>query len=173
MNDFIPEKMKVMRACVKETLHLNSFLVVVASAIITADEPVVRGARGRCDLSQFGTWSANGAYLTNGYVAESTAITVARRNFPKQFLQYHRAGHSAITSPQTQRGYAAFVHTNTLRALLVPVASMLARRASLRWRMMLQTRTSRSCCWKTRRMVLITTRSGRTCRRRRPSFLAK
>ena len=31
-----------------------------------------------------------------------TAVTVARRNFPKQFLQYHRAGRGAAKSPQTQ-----------------------------------------------------------------------
>merc|ERR1712038_486326 len=44
-------------------------------------------------------------------------ITVARRNFPRQFLHYHRAGHGAVTSPQTQRGYTAFVHTKISRII--------------------------------------------------------
>ena len=29
--------------------------------------------------------------------------------FPKQYLHYHRAGHGAVTSPQSKRGYTAFV----------------------------------------------------------------
>merc|ERR1711907_831007 len=37
--------------------------------------------------------------------------------FPKQFLHYHRAGHGAVTSPQTQRGYTAFVHTKISRII--------------------------------------------------------
>jgi ribulose-bisphosphate carboxylase large chain len=55
--------------------------------------------------------------LVDGYVAGGTAVTVARRNFPKQFLHYHRAGHGAVTSPQTQRGYTAFVHTKLSRVI--------------------------------------------------------
>merc|ERR1719499_686596 len=34
-----------------------------------------------------------------------------------QFLHYHRAGHGAVTSPQTQRGYTAFVHTKISRII--------------------------------------------------------
>merc|ERR1712227_705305 len=45
------------------------------------------------------------------------AITTCRRNFPDQFLHYHRAGHGAVTSPQTQRGYTAFVHTKISRVI--------------------------------------------------------
>ena len=30
-----------------------------------------------------------------------------RRTFPKQYLHYHRAGHGAVTSPQSKRGYTA------------------------------------------------------------------
>merc|ERR1711963_947080 len=33
------------------------------------------------------------------------------------FLHYHRAGHGAVTSPQTQRGYTAFVHTKLSRVI--------------------------------------------------------
>jgi ribulose 1,5-bisphosphate carboxylase large subunit-like protein len=54
-------------------------------------------------------------FLVDVYVADGTAITVARRNFPKRFLHYHRAGHGAVTSPQTQRGYTAFVRTKLSR----------------------------------------------------------
>jgi hypothetical protein len=53
----------------------------------------------------------------DGYVTGGTGITVCRRNFPKQFLHYHRAGHGAVTSPQTQRGYTAFVHTKISRVI--------------------------------------------------------
>ena len=72
-------------------------------------------ARGKYILSQFGPLAENCAFLVDGYVAGGTAVTVARRNFPKQFLHYHRAGHGAVTSPQTQRGYTAFVHTKISR----------------------------------------------------------
>jgi ribulose-bisphosphate carboxylase large chain len=36
-------------------------------------------------------------------------ITTARRNFPDQYLHYHRAGHGAVTSPSSRRGYTAYV----------------------------------------------------------------
>jgi len=74
-------------------------------------------ARGKYVLSQFGPLGENTAFLVDGYVSGGTAITVARRHFPKQFLHYHRAGHGAVTSPQTQRGYTAFVHTKISRII--------------------------------------------------------
>ena len=74
-------------------------------------------ARGKYVLSRFGPLGENCAFLVDGYVAGGTAITVARRNFPKQFLHYHRAGHGAITSPQTQRGYTTFVDTKIPRVI--------------------------------------------------------
>ena len=36
-------------------------------------------------------------------------VTTARRHYPNQFLHYHRAGHGAVTSPSSKRGYTAFV----------------------------------------------------------------
>lgn len=39
----------------------------------------------------------------------------AGRRFPNQFLHYHRAGHGAVTSPQSKRGYTAFVHCKMSR----------------------------------------------------------
>merc|ERR1712232_599924 len=74
-------------------------------------------ARGKYVLSQFGPLAVLTALLVDGYVAGGTGVTVCRRNFPKQFLHYHRAGHGAVTSPQTQRGYTAFVHTKISRVI--------------------------------------------------------
>jgi len=112
MNECIPEVVKAMRACVKETGVAKLF-----SANITADDPVEMVSRGKYIMAQFGPLAENCAFLVDGYVAGGTAVTVARRNFPKQFLHYHRAGHGAVTSPQTQRGYTAFVHTKISRVI--------------------------------------------------------
>merc|ERR1719437_221731 len=112
MNECIPEVVKAMRAAIKETGMSKLF-----SANITADDPAEMIARGKYVLSQFGPLGENTAFLVDGYVAGGTAITVARRNFPRQFLHYHRAGHGAVTSPQTQRGYTAFVHTKISRVI--------------------------------------------------------
>merc|ERR1719399_1587291 len=112
MNECIPEVVKGMRAAIKETGQAKLF-----SANITADDPAEMIARGKYVLSQFGPLSECCAFLVDGYVAGGTGITTCRRNFPKQFLHYHRAGHGAVTSPQTQRGYTAFVHTKLSRVI--------------------------------------------------------
>ncbi|KAL9139347.1 rubisco, partial [Amphidinium carterae] len=112
MSECIPEVVKAMRAAQKESGASKLF-----SANITADDPAEMIARGKYCLSQFGPLAENCAFLVDGYVAGGTAVTVARRNFPKQFLHYHRAGHGAVTSPQTQRGYTAFVHTKLSRVI--------------------------------------------------------
>ena len=112
MNECIPEVVKAMRACIKETGSSKLF-----SANITADDPEEMIARGKYIMSQFGPLSENCAFLVDGYVAGGTAVTCCRRNFPKQFLHYHRAGHGSVTSPQTQRGYTAFVHTKISRVI--------------------------------------------------------
>merc|ERR1719463_252297 len=101
---------EAMRKAVEETGQAKLF-----SANITADDPNEMIARGKYVLGQFGPMAGNCALLVDGYVAGGTGVTVARRNFPKQFLHYHRAGHGAVTSPQTQRGYTAFVHTKLSR----------------------------------------------------------
>merc|ERR1711977_589944 len=98
------------RACIKETGEQKLF-----SANITADDLAEMIARGKYVLGQFGPLAENCALLVDGYVAGGTGITTCRRNFPDQFLHYHRAGHGAVTSPQTQRGYTAFVHTKMSR----------------------------------------------------------
>jgi ribulose-bisphosphate carboxylase large chain len=79
------------------------------SANITADDYREMIARGEFILETFKENADHVAFLVDGYVAGPTAITTARRHFPNQYLHYHRAGHGAITSPQTQRGYTAFV----------------------------------------------------------------
>merc|ERR1712139_342684 len=112
MHECIPEVVKAMRACIKETGEQKLF-----SANITADDPAEMIARGKYVLAQFGPMAELTALLVDGYVAGGTAVTVCRRNFPKQFLHYHRAGHGAVTSPQTQRGYTAFVHTKISRVI--------------------------------------------------------
>jgi ribulose-bisphosphate carboxylase large chain len=68
-------------------------------------------ARGKYVLGQFGPIAEDCAFLVDGCVARGTAITVARRNFPKQFPHYHRGGHGAVTSPQILHGYTASVRT--------------------------------------------------------------
>ena len=79
------------------------------SANITADDYREMIARGEFILETFAENADHVAFLVDGYVAGPAAITTARRYFPNQYLHYHRAGHGAVTSPQTQRGYTAFV----------------------------------------------------------------
>lgn len=87
------------------------------SANITADDPFEMIARGEYILETFGENANHVAFLVDGYVAGTTAVTTCRRRFPNQFLHYHRAGHGAVTSPQSKRGYTAFVHCKMARLL--------------------------------------------------------
>ena len=87
------------------------------SANITADDPAEMIARGEFILETFAENADHVAFLVDGYVAGGTAVATARRNFPNQFLHYHRAGHGAVTSPQSDRGYTAFVHCKMSRLL--------------------------------------------------------
>ena len=79
------------------------------SANITADDYRETIARGEFILETFGENADHIAFLIDGYVAGPHSITTARRHFPNQYLHYHRAGHGAVTSPQSKRGYTAFV----------------------------------------------------------------
>ncbi|HYG90077.1 MAG TPA: ribulose-bisphosphate carboxylase [Azospirillum sp.] len=79
------------------------------SANITADDPFEIIARGEFILETFAENAGHVAFLVDGYVAGPAAVTTVRRRFPGQFLHYHRAGHGAVTSPQSMRGYTAFV----------------------------------------------------------------
>jgi ribulose-bisphosphate carboxylase large chain len=85
------------------------------SANITADDHYEMVARGDFILETFAENADHVAFLVDGYVTGHAAITTARRQFPNQYLHYHRAGHGAVTSPQTQRGYTAFVLSKMAR----------------------------------------------------------
>ena len=82
---------------------------------ITADYYGEMIARGEFILETFGENAAHIAFLVDGYVAGPAAVTTARRYFPRQYLHYHRAGHGAVTSPQSKRGYTAFVLSKMAR----------------------------------------------------------
>jgi ribulose-bisphosphate carboxylase large chain len=82
---------------------------------ITADDYHEIIARGEFILETFGENADHIAFLVDGYVAGPSAVTTARRHFPKQYLHYHRAGHGAVTSPQSKRGYTAFVLSKMAR----------------------------------------------------------
>ncbi len=79
------------------------------SANITADSHAEMIARGEFILETFGPDADKVAFLVDGFVGGPGMITTARRWFPNQYLHYHRAGHGMVTSPQSKRGYTAFV----------------------------------------------------------------
>jgi len=104
MKETIPLVADAMRRAQDETGMAKLF-----SANITADDHYEMLARGEYILETFGENAEHVAFLVDGYVTGPGAVTTARRNFPKQFLHYHRAGHGAVTSPQAKRGYTAYV----------------------------------------------------------------
>ena len=76
---------------------------------ITADDHYEMCARADFALETFGPDANKVAFLVDGYVGGPGMITTARRQYPSQYLHYHRAGHGAVTSPSSKRGYTAFV----------------------------------------------------------------
>ena len=98
MDECIPEVVKAMRACIKETVSGKLF-----SANNTAEDPAEMTARGEYVMSQFSPFGEMCASLVDGYVSGGIAANVARRNFSPRFMHYHRAGHGAVPSLQTQR----------------------------------------------------------------------
>ena len=82
---------------------------------ITADDHYEMLHRGEYILETFAEFSENIAFLVDGYVGGPGMVTTARRNFPEQFLHYHRAGHGAVTSDQSDRGYNMLVHMKMAR----------------------------------------------------------
>lgn len=81
----------------------------IFSANITADDYREMIARGEFILEAFGPDADKVAFLVDGYVGGPGMVTTARRHFAGQYLHYHRAGHGAVTSPSSKRGYTAYV----------------------------------------------------------------
>ncbi|HDH16499.1 MAG TPA: ribulose-bisphosphate carboxylase, partial [Gammaproteobacteria bacterium] len=79
------------------------------SANITADDYHEMCARADFVLETFGENAAHVAFLVDGYVGGPGMVTTARRQYPGQYLHYHRAGHGAVTSPSSKRGYTAYI----------------------------------------------------------------
>jgi len=104
LKETIPLVADAMRRAQDKTGEAKLF-----SANITADDYHEMIARGEFILETFAENADHVAFLVDGYVAGPAAITTARRQFPKQYLHYHRAGHGAVTSPSAKRGYTAFV----------------------------------------------------------------
>ena len=69
------------------------------SANITADDHYEMCARADFILEAFGPDADKVAFLVDGFVGGPGMITTARRQYPNQYLHYHRAGHGMITSP--------------------------------------------------------------------------
>ena len=104
LKETIPLVADAMRRAQDKTGEAKLF-----SANITADDHYEMVARGEFILETFAENADHVAFLVDGYVTGPAAITTARRTFPNQYLHYHRAGHGAVTSPQSKRGYTAFV----------------------------------------------------------------
>ena len=100
----IPLVYDAMKRAMDETGQAKLF-----SANITADDQYEMLARADYILETFGPDANKVAFLVDGYVGGPGMITTARRQYPGQYLHYHRAGHGAITSPSAKRGYTAFV----------------------------------------------------------------
>ena len=100
----IPLVYDAMKRAMDETGQAKLF-----SANITADDHYEMLARADYILETFGPDANKVAFLVDGYVGGPGMITTARRQYPGQYLHYHRAGHGAVTSPSSVRGYTAFV----------------------------------------------------------------
>ncbi|MFV2092864.1 MAG: ribulose-bisphosphate carboxylase [Hyphomicrobiales bacterium] len=110
LKETIPLVADAMKRAQDETGEAKLF-----SANITADDHYEMIARGEFILETFAENADHVAFLVDGYVTGPAAITTARRRFPGQYLHYHSASHGAVTSPQTKRGYTAFVLSKMAR----------------------------------------------------------
>ncbi len=110
MKKVIPLVVDAMKRAQDETGQAKLF-----SANITADDHAEMIARGEYILEAFGPDADKVAFLVDGYVGGPGMVTTARRYFPSQYLHYHRAGHGAVTSPSSKRGYTAFVLSKMAR----------------------------------------------------------
>jgi len=103
MKKVLPLVYDSMKRAMDETGEAKLF-----SANITADDHYEMLARADFVLETFGPDANKVAFLVDGYVGGPGMITTARRQYPNQYLHYHRAGHGCITSPSAVRGYTAF-----------------------------------------------------------------
>ena len=102
--EVIPLVADAMKRAQDETGEAKLF-----SANITADDHFEMCARADFILETFGEDADKVAFLVDGFVGGPGMITTARRQYPNQYLHYHRAGHGMITSPSAKRGYTAYV----------------------------------------------------------------
>ncbi len=100
----IPLVYDAMKRAMDETGEAKLF-----SMNITADDHYEMIARADFALETFGPDANKLAFLVDGYVGGPGMVTTCRRQYPNQFLHFHRAGHGAVTSPSAKRGYTAFV----------------------------------------------------------------
>ena len=100
----IPLVYDAMKRAMDETGEAKLF-----SMNITADDHYEMIARADFALETFGPDANKLAFLVDGYVGGPGMVTTCRREYPNQFLHFHRAGHGAVTSPSAKRGYTAFV----------------------------------------------------------------
>ncbi len=104
MKKVIPMVVDSMKRAQDETGEAKLF-----SANITADDYHEMCYRADFVLEAFGEFAPHVAFLVDGYVGGPGMVTTARRNYPSQYLHYHRAGHGAVTSPSSKRGYTAYI----------------------------------------------------------------
>lgn len=104
MKQVIPLVADAMKRAMDETGQAKLF-----SANITADDHYEMCARADFILETFGPDADKVAFLVDGFVGGPGMVTTARRQYPGQYLHYHRAGHGMVTSPSSKRGYDAYV----------------------------------------------------------------
>ncbi len=89
----------------------------VFSMNITCDDPAEMDARAEMALQAFAGMTESLAFHVDAYLAGPMALAHARRRYGGHFLSAHRAGHAAVTSVRSERGYSAFVLTKIARLL--------------------------------------------------------
>ncbi len=112
LKQVIPLVADAMKRAQDETGEAKLF-----SANITADDHYEMCARADFVLESFGEDADKVAFLVDGYVGGPGMVTTARRQYPSQYLHYHRAGHGAVTSPSSKRGYTAFILAKMARLM--------------------------------------------------------
>ena len=88
----------------------------IFSMNITCDSPAEMDMRAELALKAFAKTPKSLAFHIDAYLAGPMALTHARRTLPG-FLSAHRAGHAAVTSQRSNRGYSAFVLTKLNRLM--------------------------------------------------------